>query len=71
MTVVLCPLHSSLLSRTRRVRRGLLDGPVSALKAFLRTRGPPHPVLPSHLVARDSGAPDGAGVSTETSKALS
>jgi len=41
------------------------------LKAFLRTRGPPHPVLPSHLVARDSGAPDGAGVSTETSKALS
>jgi len=29
----------------KRIRRALLDGPVSELKAFLRTRGPPHPRL--------------------------
>ena len=37
----------------KRIRRALLEGPVSDLKAYLRTRGPPHPALKGAVEERD------------------
>ena len=45
----------------RRIRRTLVEGPTSALKTYLRTRGPPHPGLTGAVEDRDETTDD-AGV---------
>ena len=44
----------------RRIRRQLIEGPGRDLTAFLRTRGPPHPLLVQRGIASDHAGDEAA-----------